>query len=412
MNDTTELIAIPPEWLAKIDEMRSYYPTNYSAILVLADWLDEHGDPRAECLRWAAQMERRPIREQDGWRWFVSLTADVRNCPEQFLSHYFVRAIKAGSLYYTPKRPTPSGAWLDLMGAWVKLDRDAKQRLWEEDGDMNEAAFLRTIIGHPNETGPRQVFADWLQEQGDPWGEFIAEQLRLADSEDYEQAYTKTRGGFPNYSNETKKVIERCRRFLDTHTGSLVQRCLSAFWRGKGAGEGWRPLIREWRPKYGDLIWWREIEGVPPERMVDLFVWRGLPERAEVRTAYWMDWHHEMMGAFPLWYVRVNKRDNPGPSEEFLRSFEQYAGRLTTLDMPYWMTINGFTAWVQAWMDRVGEKCHAATGQPFTLKIGQAIMGGPPHSVQDRWMRVCESLLKNSNVLVVSRLEARSAGNA
>lgn len=36
-------------------------------------------------------------------------------------------------------------------------------------------AFLRTICDHPDDDGPRLVFADWLEEQGDP----LAERIRL-----------------------------------------------------------------------------------------------------------------------------------------------------------------------------------------------------------------------------------------
>jgi uncharacterized protein (TIGR02996 family) len=37
--------------------------------------------------------------------------------------------------------------------------------------------FLREIWAAPNDDGPREVFADWLQERGDPRGEFITLQL-------------------------------------------------------------------------------------------------------------------------------------------------------------------------------------------------------------------------------------------
>lgn len=40
------------------------------------------------------------------------------------------------------------------------------------------ASLLRDIYEHPDDDGRRQVFGDWLQEQGDPLGEFIALQYR------------------------------------------------------------------------------------------------------------------------------------------------------------------------------------------------------------------------------------------
>src|SRR5262245_16095557 len=45
---------------------------------------------------------------------------------------------------------------------------------------MSAAAFLRAIWDHPNDDGPRLVYADWLDEQGDPRGEFIRLQCELA----------------------------------------------------------------------------------------------------------------------------------------------------------------------------------------------------------------------------------------
>src|SRR5437588_11672378 len=40
--------------------------------------------------------------------------------------------------------------------------------------------FLRVIAEDPGDDAPRLVFADWLEEQGDPRGEFMRLQVRLA----------------------------------------------------------------------------------------------------------------------------------------------------------------------------------------------------------------------------------------
>ncbi len=42
----------------------------------------------------------------------------------------------------------------------------------------SEAELLAAIYDHPDDDGPRLVYADWLQERSDPRGEFIALQLR------------------------------------------------------------------------------------------------------------------------------------------------------------------------------------------------------------------------------------------
>jgi uncharacterized protein (TIGR02996 family) len=43
-----------------------------------------------------------------------------------------------------------------------------------------EAAFLKAVFALPDDDGPRLVYADWLDEQGDPKGEFIRTQVELA----------------------------------------------------------------------------------------------------------------------------------------------------------------------------------------------------------------------------------------
>jgi uncharacterized protein (TIGR02996 family) len=45
---------------------------------------------------------------------------------------------------------------------------------------MNPDAFLQTIRDNPDDDGPRLVYADWLEERGDPLGEFIRVQCELA----------------------------------------------------------------------------------------------------------------------------------------------------------------------------------------------------------------------------------------
>jgi uncharacterized protein (TIGR02996 family) len=43
-------------------------------------------------------------------------------------------------------------------------------------------AFIREIVTHPDEDAPRLIYADWLEERGDPQGEFIRVQCELAAS--------------------------------------------------------------------------------------------------------------------------------------------------------------------------------------------------------------------------------------
>ena len=43
----------------------------------------------------------------------------------------------------------------------------------------HEEAFLEAIREAPDDDGPRLIFADWLEERGDPRGEFIRVQCAL-----------------------------------------------------------------------------------------------------------------------------------------------------------------------------------------------------------------------------------------
>lgn len=44
---------------------------------------------------------------------------------------------------------------------------------------MDQHSFLQAIIEDPDDDGPRLIYADWLEEQGDPRGEFIRVQCEL-----------------------------------------------------------------------------------------------------------------------------------------------------------------------------------------------------------------------------------------
>lgn len=42
--------------------------------------------------------------------------------------------------------------------------------------------FLNTCAERPDDDGPRLVFADWLEERGDPWGEYIRNQIEIYEA--------------------------------------------------------------------------------------------------------------------------------------------------------------------------------------------------------------------------------------
>jgi uncharacterized protein (TIGR02996 family) len=75
------------------------------------------------------------------------------------------------------------------------------------------AVFLADILADPADDAPRMAYADWLQERGDPRGEFIAVQLRLAALE------AAGAGGFvsPVVDFEYARLKRRERELLAAH---------------------------------------------------------------------------------------------------------------------------------------------------------------------------------------------------
>ena len=50
----------------------------------------------------------------------------------------------------------------------------------------HDDAFLQAIIANPDDDAPRLLYADWLEERGDPRGEFIRVQCALARMDEYD----------------------------------------------------------------------------------------------------------------------------------------------------------------------------------------------------------------------------------
>ena len=51
---------------------------------------------------------------------------------------------------------------------------------------MEEQFFIQEILEHPDDDAPRLIYADWLEDRGDPRAEFIRIQCQLADPYDEE----------------------------------------------------------------------------------------------------------------------------------------------------------------------------------------------------------------------------------
>jgi len=81
-----------------------------------------------------------------------------------------------------PELPAEASALLVAIGALARAPLPSAAR----DAAL-EAELLRAVHATPSDDGPRAIYADWLQEHGDPRGEFIALQLATQHLGKHEQ---------------------------------------------------------------------------------------------------------------------------------------------------------------------------------------------------------------------------------
>jgi uncharacterized protein (TIGR02996 family) len=147
-----------------------------------------------------------------------------------------------------------------------------------------EAAFLEAILAAPDDDTLRLVYADWLEERGDPKGEFI--RLQCAHAATWHEALSVS--GDP-----------QCQR------------------------------MRFLEKEYGD----RWLEGVPKPSNVRWHLWRGLPSWVEVPG--WQEFHRHAERWFrvaPVEYVTFECLSLVG-ARALARS--PYLERIRVLDLAY-----------------------------------------------------------------------------
>jgi uncharacterized protein (TIGR02996 family) len=99
-----------------------------------------------------------------------------------------------------------------------------------------EDAFLRTILEHPDDDMARLVFADWLEERGDPRGPFIRLQCQRAGLTHHDPGFKELLAQesalFKQHHAEWMKPVQRLvdevefRRGFIAHVGGTVERFL------------------------------------------------------------------------------------------------------------------------------------------------------------------------------------------
>lgn len=82
------------------------------------------------------------------------------------------------------------------------------------------AEFLAQVVAHPDDDGPRLVAADWLDERGDPRGEFIRVQVELARMPAYEYICLDLDWSDAGHSDDCRRAValrKRSQDLLDDH---------------------------------------------------------------------------------------------------------------------------------------------------------------------------------------------------
>jgi uncharacterized protein (TIGR02996 family) len=136
--------------------------------------------------------------------------------------------------------------------------------------------FLRAIIANPNDHGLRLVYADFLEERGDPRGEFLRVQCMLATLP----------GDDPRRPGLEARRKELLTRHGETWLGPLLRRYLGGpAWGNPSEGE-----VRRLAEEYGALPVLFDLGGFAAIRMdgeVVGFAWEelGSPPRAEPHPA-------------------------------------------------------------------------------------------------------------------------------
>jgi len=97
---------------------------------------------------------------------------------------------------------------------------------------MNELDFLREIAANPGDDAPRLIFADWLEEHGNPRGEFIRIDCRLARMSDIDLQRASLEGrrrlllrtSYKGWIAPLRKYVEHC----EFHRGMISRVKLKA----------------------------------------------------------------------------------------------------------------------------------------------------------------------------------------
>jgi uncharacterized protein (TIGR02996 family) len=121
--------------------------------------------------------------------WKLTSELIVRNCDKRFVESMpeFAESGTDNKAERSAKRrtaPLVTEAMAKLPNALPEANAallkklDAALDAYEKSLPSTERRFLEDILASPDEDGPRQVYADWLTERGNPRGEYMSLQLQ------------------------------------------------------------------------------------------------------------------------------------------------------------------------------------------------------------------------------------------
>jgi uncharacterized protein (TIGR02996 family) len=146
------------------------------------------------------EVAREALGSKLGFAWrHAGDHVDARASTTLCLAVHSTRGITVGLAGTRALDPDPGKGWPELRpwservpaqnasrcAAWGERDRDDRLTLTVESerprrATSDGAALLEAVLAAPDDDAPRLVYSDWLTEQGDPRGEFIAVQCARA----------------------------------------------------------------------------------------------------------------------------------------------------------------------------------------------------------------------------------------
>lgn len=169
-------------------------PEDHQTRMVFADWLQDRGDPRAEGYRALGRLGRYPHESASSWAYHNGEGTDngVAVEPEYSLPQDWLNLLdsstgaKGDTIYPWPYHNSRREAEDHAAREFSRLPPERQQQIMNEvmgpaqmtrrsvkryAGETTEEDFHRMLDENPNDHHTRLVFADWLQDRGDPRAE-------------------------------------------------------------------------------------------------------------------------------------------------------------------------------------------------------------------------------------------------